>query len=134
MPTATWPVGRSRRAQVPKPSIKQCLNATVHAADRLDEWIRRYVVEHPLRYRPTEFGADRMQSAGRVSAFSRVSVPPVVRQSAINRPPRDRAVPIANRRAWLWAIGSPLKAEYDAAAPPLPSRLAALVEQLEMQR
>jgi hypothetical protein len=134
MPTATWPVGRSRRAQVPKPSIKQCLNATVQAADRLDEWIRRYVVEHPLRYRPTEFGADPMQSAGRVSAFSRVSAPPVVRQSAINPPPRHRAAPIDNRRAWLWAIGSALKAKYDAAATPLPSRLAALVEQLEMQR
>jgi hypothetical protein len=31
------------------------------------------------------------------------------------------------------AIGSTLKAEYDAAATPLPSSLAVLVKQLEMQ-
>jgi hypothetical protein len=135
MPAATAPIGRSPGAQVTtKPSIKQCLNATVQAADRLDDWIRRYVVEHPLRYRPSEFCADRTQSAGRVSAFSRISAPPVVRQSRVNPPPRDRAVLTPNRGAWLCAIGSTLKAQYDAAATPLPSRLAALVEQLEMQR
>jgi hypothetical protein len=125
---------RSRRAQVSKPSIKHCLNSTVQAADRLDNWIRRYVVEHPLRYRPTELYADRTQSAGGVSSFSRISPTPVVRRPLINSPPRKRAVLIPNTCAWLLAVGSTLKAEYDAAATPLPSRLAALVEQLEMQR
>jgi hypothetical protein len=118
MPTANGPIGRSHRAQVPTPSIKHCINATVQAADRLDDWIRRYVVEHPLRYRPTEFGAKEAQS------FSWVS-------PRMTPPPRKRAVAIPNRSAWLWAIGKSLKAEYDAAATPVPSRLAALVKQFE---
>ena len=49
-------------------------------------------------------------------------------------PPKNRAVRICNRAAWLWAIGNSLKAEYDAVATPLPSRLATLVEQLETQK
>jgi hypothetical protein len=49
----------------------------------------------------------------------------------MNRLPRKRADLVRNRSAWLWAIGNSLKAEYEAAATPLPSRLAALVEQLE---
>jgi hypothetical protein len=66
MTTVSGPTGRSHRAQTPTPSIKpikHCLNATVRAADDLDDWIRRYVVEHPLRYGPTEFCADQSQSA-----------------------------------------------------------------------
>ena len=35
-------------------------------------------------------------------------------------------------RTWLLAIGRHLKAGYDATAEPVPSRLAALVKQLEM--
>jgi hypothetical protein len=46
MPTAIGPIGRPRGAQAPTPAIKHCLKATVQAADRLDDWIRRYVVEH----------------------------------------------------------------------------------------
>jgi len=131
MSTASAPTRPSHRAQTPTPSIKHCLKATVQAADRLDEWIRRYVVEHPLRYRPTEF---QPQSAGQPkpsSPFSRVSAPHAVRQSRTNRLPRNRAAPARNRSAWLWAIGNSLKAEYDAAATPLPSSLATLVQQLE---
>jgi hypothetical protein len=74
--TVSGPTGRSHRAQTPTPSIKHCLNATVRAADHLDDWIRQFVVEHPLRYGPTEFCADQSQSAkGQkpVPAFSRVS-------------------------------------------------------------
>jgi hypothetical protein len=129
MPTASAPSRPSPGAQAP--SIKHCLEATVQAADRLDEWIRRFVVEHPLRYRPTEF---QPQSAGQQktsSPFSRVSAPQAVRQSRTNRLPRSRAAPVRNRSAWLWAIGNSLKAEYEAVATPLPSRLAALVQQLE---
>jgi hypothetical protein len=48
-------------------------------------------------------------------------------------PSKNRAVRNPNRAAWLWAIGNSLKAEYDVIATPLPSRLAALVEQLETQ-
>jgi hypothetical protein len=47
---------------------------------------------------------------------------------------KKRAVRNPNRAAWLWTIGNTLKAEYDAVATPLPSSLAALVEQLEMQK
>jgi len=129
MSTASAPTRPSHRAQTPTPSIKHCLKATVQAADRLDEWIRRYVVEHPLRYRPTEF---QPQSAGQPkpsSPFSRVSAPHAVRQSRTNS--RNRAAPVRNRSPWLWAIGNSLKAEYDAVATPLPSRLATLVQQLE---
>jgi hypothetical protein len=49
-------------------------------------------------------------------------------------PSKNRAVRNPNRAAWLWAIGHSLKAEHDAVATPLPSRLAALVEQLETQK
>ena len=49
-------------------------------------------------------------------------------------PFKNRAIRDPNRAACLWAIGNSLKAEYDAVATPLPSRLAALVEQLETQK
>jgi hypothetical protein len=91
--------------QAPAPSIKRCVDATNQAADRLDYWIRRYVVDHPLRHHPTVFSSRQRRSA--------VSV-------------RDRGV-------WL-AIGNSLKARYDALATPLPPQIAALVEQLEMKK
>jgi hypothetical protein len=40
MPTAIGPIGRPHGAQASTPAIKHCLKATVHAADRLDDWIR----------------------------------------------------------------------------------------------
>ena len=49
-------------------------------------------------------------------------------------PSKNRAVRNPIRPAWLWAIGNSLKAEYDAVATPLPSHLAALVEQIETQK
>ena len=49
-------------------------------------------------------------------------------------PSKNRAVRNPNRAAWLWAIGNSLKVQYDAVATPLPTRLAALVEQLETQK
>jgi hypothetical protein len=51
--------------------------------------------------------------------------------------PRARALPQDNRplpqdnRPWMLAVGRRLKAEYDAAAPPVPERLAVLIKQLE---
>ena len=43
--------------QAPAPSIKRCVDATIQAADRLDYWIRRYVVDHPLRHHSTVFSS-----------------------------------------------------------------------------
>jgi hypothetical protein len=60
-------------------------------------------------------------------------VRPVMRSRQVSLS-KNRAVRIPNRAAWLWAIGNSLKAEYDAVATPLPTRLAALVEQLETQK
>jgi len=47
---------------------------------------------------------------------------------------RSRRVSPPKNRTVLWGIGNSLKAEYDAVATPLHSRLAALVEQLETQK
>jgi hypothetical protein len=146
MTTASGPTGRShlrrshlRRshgAQAPTPSTKHCLNAAVRAADDLDDWIRRYVVEHPLRYRASELCADQSQSAkGQqpVPPFSRVSASHPVDQSLVNRPPRNRTVFVGDRSVWL-SLGQCLRAHYDALAAPVPPRIAALVEQLDTQK
>jgi hypothetical protein len=58
---------------------------------------------------------------------------PVMRSRQVSLS-KKRAVRNPNRAAWLWTIGNTLKAEYGAVATPLPSSLAALVEQLEMQK
>jgi hypothetical protein len=60
-------------------------------------------------------------------------VRPVMRSRQVS-PSKNRAVRTPNRAARLLAIGNSLKAEYDAVATPLPTRLAALVEQLETQK
>ena len=159
MMTVSGPTGRSHRAQTPrpsitprasitprpsktprasitpKPSIKHCLNATVRAADHLDDWMRRYVVEHPLRYGPTEFCADQSQSAKgqkSVPPFSRVSASHTADQSQVNRSPRNRPVFVRDRSVWL-SLGHCLRVQYDALAPPVPPHIAALVEQLDTQ-
>jgi len=118
------------------PSIKHCLNATVQAADDLDVWIRRYVAEHPLRYRASEFCADQSQPAkGQkpVPPFSRVSASHTADQSLVNRPPRNRAAFVRDRSVWL-SLGHCLRGQYDALAAPVPPRIAALVEQLDTQK
>jgi hypothetical protein len=135
MPTAARPSGPTHMA--PTPSIKRCVDATIEAADRIDDWIRRYVVEHPLRYRPAEFLADGPQPAGRQKPFppfSRVSAPQAVGRSRMKAPSRNEPVLARARSVWLSAIGNSLKAEYDAAVTPMPRRLAVLVEQLETQK
>jgi hypothetical protein len=127
--------GLSHRAQAPTPSIKRCLDRTVQAADRLDDWIRRYVVDHPLRYRLTVFSSDQgKKSAARqrpLPPFSHVSAPQSGTRSGINPPPRRDTVSVRDKRVWLLAIGDTLKAQYDAGATALPHRLAVLVQQLE---
>lgn len=141
MTTVSGPSGRSHRAQAPRaqaptPSIKHCLNATVRAANGLDAWIRRYVIEHPLRYRASEFGADQSQSAKRqqpAPVFSRVSASQTADQPLVNRPPRNQAAFVGDRNVWL-SLGQCLRAHYDALAAPVPPRIAALVEQLDTQK
>jgi hypothetical protein len=141
MTTVSEPMGRSQRAQshrahAPTPSIKHCLNATIRGADHLDGWIRRYVVEHPLRYRPSEFWADQSQSAkGQkpVPPFSRVSASHPAGQSRVNRPPRNRAAFVRDQSVWL-SLGHCLRAQYDALAAPVPPHIAALVQQLDRQK
>jgi hypothetical protein len=137
MPTISGPTGRRHRVPAPTPSIKRCLNATVQAADRLDDWIRRYVVEHPLRYRPTEFCAHQSQPAEGQKPFppfSGVSASHYANQSPVNRRPRNRQVLVRERCAWLSAIGNSLRAGYDAAAAPVPPHIAALIDQLDTQK
>jgi hypothetical protein len=132
MAIATHPSGSSRN-QSSAPSIKRCVDATVQAADRLDEWIRRYVVDHPLRYHPTVFPSDQRRSAAQQEpAFSRL--PASVRRSRPNTLPRHATVSVRDRGVWLLAIGDSLKAQYDALANPIPPHIAALVEQLEMKK
>ena len=136
MTTVSGPTGRSHRAQAPTPSIKHCLNATVHAADYLDDWIRRYVLEHPLRYRASEVCADQSHSAKRqkpAPSFSRGSASQTADQSRVNRPPRNRAVFVRDRTIWL-SLGHCLRVQYDALAAPVPPHIAALVEQLDTEK
>jgi hypothetical protein len=85
------------------------LAAVVRAADRIDYWIRRHV-------HPTDFSA-----------------PQVARRSRVNGAPQRNLLPARDRNVWL-SIGHYLKAQYDALAPPIPPRIAALVEQLERQK
>jgi hypothetical protein len=155
------PMGRSHRAQTPRPSInkpstpkpstpkpstpkpstKHCLNATVRAADELDGWIRRYVAEHPLRYGPSEFCADQSPSAQSQSAkgqkpvppFSRVSASHTADESQVNRPPRNRAGFVRDRSVWL-SLGQCLRVQYDALATPVPAHIAGLLAQLDTQK
>jgi hypothetical protein len=162
--TVSGPIGRSHRAQTPKPPTnkpstnkpstnkpstnkpstkptKHCLNATVRAADELDDWIRRYVAEHPLRYGPSEFCADQSQSAQSqsakgqkpVPAFSRVSASHTADESQVNRPPRNRAGFARDRSVWL-SLGHCLRVQYDALATPVPPYIAGLLEQLDTQK
>jgi len=141
MTTVGGPTGRSHRAQAPTcsaptPSIKHCLNATVRAADGLDAWFRRYVIEHPLRYGASEFRADQSQSAKRqqpVPPFSSTSASHTADQPLVNRPPRNRAAFVGDRSVWL-SLGHCLRAHYDALTAPVPPRIAALVEQLDTQK
>jgi hypothetical protein len=135
-PTGRSHLRRSHGAQASTPSIKHCLNATVQAADGLDDWIRRYVIEHPLRYRASEFCTDQSQSAKRqqpVPAFARGSASHPADQPLVNRPPRNRAAFVGDRSVWL-SLGQCLRAHYGALAPPVPPRIAALVDQLDTQK
>jgi len=94
------------------------------------------MVEHPLRYRTSEFCADQFQSAKwqqPVPPFSRGSASHTADQPLVNRPSRNRAAFVGDRSVWL-SLGQCLRAHYDALAAPVPPRIAALVEQLDTQK
>src|SRR5262249_50185382 len=128
-------LGKQNRAKAPALRLTHCPSPAVQAADSLDDWFRRYVLEHPLRYRLNEFCADQPQPAKRqkpVPAFSRVSASQTADQPLVNRPPRNRAAFVGDRSAWL-SLWHCLRAHYDALAAPVPPRIAALVAQLDTQ-
>jgi hypothetical protein len=98
--------------------------------------MRRYVVEHPLRYGPAESCADQSQAAkGQkpVPAFSRVSASLTADQSQVNRSPRNRPAFVRDRNVWL-SLGHCLRVQYDALATPVPAHIAGLLEQLDAQK
>jgi hypothetical protein len=56
-----------------------------------------------------------------------------IRRHVVACPPQSKVNPARDRQVGLTAIGRALKEQYDALATPIPSHLAALVKQLEMQ-
>ena len=76
--------------------------AAAQTPDRIDDWIRRHVIQCCCGTHPSQS------------------------QSKFN--------PTCARHVGLSAIGRCLKHQYDALATPMPQRLVALVEQLEMQK
>ena len=80
------------------------MSTVAQTADRIDYWIRRHVIQYCYGTHPS----------------------PSQSQSKFN-PARDR-------RVGFLAIGQCLKEQYDALTTPMPRHLAALVQQLEMQR
>ncbi len=93
--------------------------AAAQTSDRIDYWIRRHVIQYC-------YGTHPSQSKFNPARDRRVATHPSQSQSKFN-PARDR-------RVGLLAIGQCLKEQYDALWTPMPRHLAALVEQLEMQK
>jgi hypothetical protein len=56
-----------------------------------------------------------------------------IRRHVVPCPPESTVNPARDRRVAFTAIARCLKDQYDAIAPPMPPRLAALVKQLETQ-
>ena len=100
-------------------------------ADRIDYWIRRRVIACPLGSAGDAARPASAQTAAPHPALPRASTQP--RPSRVERPLRSQPALACERRAWLSALGRALKTEYDALVGPMPSRLAALVKQLEAQ-
>src|SRR5262249_60990770 len=118
----------------PTPPKKPVSTPTIGEPHPPEGWIRRYVAEHPLRYRPSEFCADQSPSVKQpVPPFSRVSASHPAGQSRVTRPPRNRGVFVRDQSVWL-SLGHCLRAQYDALAAPVPPHIAALVQQLDRQK
>jgi len=113
--------------------LKRYLDAAVLTADRIDYWIRRRVIACPLGSAGDVPRPAPAQTAAPPPAPPRAATQPPIRPSRVERPLRSQPALACDRRAWLAALGRSLKAEYDALVAPMPSRLAALVKQLEAQ-
>ena len=111
--------------------------AAVLTADRIDNWIRREVMQCWLQHDATDFATGELWPAqpqtttASSPSSTRVSAP---RRSRSNRLSQSKAVLAWDSSVWLAAIGQCLKAQYDALAAPIPPHIAALVEQLETQK
>ena len=111
--------------------------ATFLTADRIDNWIRRQVMQYWLQHDATDFApgelwpAQPQTTTASSPSSTRVSAP---RRSRSNRLSQSKAVLAWDSSVWLSAIGQCLKAQYDALAAPIPPHIAALVEQLETQK
>jgi len=105
--------------------------AAVLTADRIDNWIRRQVMQYWLQHDATDFATGELWPAASSPSSTRVSAP---RRSRSNRLSQSKAVLAWDSSVWLAAIGQCLKAQYDALAAPIPPHIAALVEQLETQK
>src|SRR5262249_44854598 len=113
--------------------LKRYFGAAVLTADRIDYWIRRRVIACPLDPAGDAPRSAHAQTAAPLPALPRAAAPPPIRPSRVERPLRSQPALACDRRAWLPPLGPSLKAEYDALVAPMPSRLAALVKQLEAQ-
>lgn len=89
--------------------------SVVRTADRIDYWVRRCI--HATDFSPADL----------------CSAPHANRRSRANGAPQNTLLPAPDRNVWL-SIGHYLRGQYDALAPPVPSHIAALVEQLETQK
>jgi hypothetical protein len=138
MPATTRLAGPRPGAPISAYSIKRALRATLAAADQIDDWIRRHVIDRPPDPQTTGFSTDHPRPAPRQAPTPRPPVSPVsvfhpVRRPRTNPPPSGMVVLVRDRKVWLSAIGRTLKAQYDVVATPMPRRLALLVERLEAQ-
>jgi hypothetical protein len=118
------------------PALKRCLGATVRTADRIDYWIRRHMIDAPAR--PAHHIPSKLWSADALPKAPLAAPAPASARHARPEPRAERPLPsrltlACDRRGWLFAIGQSLKAQYDALAAPVPTRLAVLVRQLEAQ-
>jgi hypothetical protein len=86
--------------------------ALVRTADRIDYGIRR-------RIHATDLAASNL--------WPTKDRP---HRSTVSSAPHSKLLPPSDRSVWL-SIGDCLRAQYDALAPPMPTHIAALVEQLE---
>jgi hypothetical protein len=126
-----WPAG-----EISPRSVKRALRAALAAADQIDDWIRRHVIDRPPDPPATNFSTDHPRSTQRQASPAPGSPGPPphpIRSAKKSRPPSGMVVLVRDRKVWLSAIGRSLKAQYDAAATPIPRRLSLLVERLKAQ-
>src|SRR5436309_12022913 len=114
--------------------------AAVLTADRIDNWIRRQVMQYWLQHDATDFApgelwpAQPQTTTASSPSSTRVTRVSAARRSRSNSLSQSKAVLAWDSSVWLSAIGQCLKAQYDALAAPIPPHIAALVEQLETQK